>query len=798
MAKTASSASNPSTASTKDNKRKGDIIMVNSLANHSDLANLPQELKNHPYWCVWLKNKEGSKIPISPITKRGAKTNDLSTFAPFPHAKYVLGTKYNYLGLGVRILEPLCAIDIDHCVAEDGNLSTFAQEIVSTMQSYTEFSPSGKGLRIFFYVSDGFSYDAKKYYINNQKLGLEVYAGGGSPRYVTVTGNVLHPNPIEDKSTEIAVILEKYMQRPLKEKKPSTEKLSPPMSQLADDEVIAKAGKAKNGELFSKLWNGDASGFSSRSEADLKLCSLLAFWCGGDLAQMDRLFRQSALMRDKWDEMRGTATYGQTTLEKAVQGCASFYGQKSQKKERDCKFISPYADKARYTQDDQGNGYWFADNFKSELRFCSERKAWYQYDGAHWNSGGNETAQEQAKLLGGYLLRFANAIQSEDKRKPYLSNALALRMKNKRDTMLRDAQSVFPLYLSQLDKEVTLFNCLNFTLDLNQRKALKHDSAHLISKIAGAKFVSGAKCERWLQFVDEIMMGDRDAARYLQKLFGYCLTGEPVEEKLFILYGATTRNGKSTLLDTIAAVMGDYSRAVLPETLIESRFPDGSKPTPDWARMAGARLVTINEPSQDMQLNVPKVKAITGRDTITARFLHCEPFEFKPQFVPVINTNYLPAISDPTLFTSDRVVVIPFNRHFAEDERDKNLKNELRTQEAMSGVLNWMLDGLVLYKEERLEPPGAIKEEIKQYQYESDRIARFRDECIVSAPGKENFLYMTAVYDAYTHWCKKNGFSAELMNTFSPAFKAKGMNTKRDGKGIRVLDVKLQDSVYFS
>jgi len=764
------------------------------------LDRIPTTLQKHAYWCVWKKFDDGRKMPLNPRTKKGAKPNDETTFTSYNYAKatYELSQGY-YSGLGVLIRDGLGAIDIDHCVDENGNITSTALDIISIMKSYKELSPSRMGLRIYFKIVPDFVHDRTKYYINNRELGLEVYVGGGSPRYTTVTGHKLkgYDYPIEDRTNEVEIVLEKYMQKPIKEKQPPKEKSSAPAKKLTDDEVMAKAKAAQNGEEFTKLFGGDIEGYNSQSEADLKLCGALAFWCGGDTAQMDRLFRQSGLMRDKWDELRGEKTYGEATLEKAAQDCKQFYGQKSKdakKKKHNPSILSPYDNLARYTPDDKGNGYLFADSFRGELRFCPEGKEYYFYDGMRWNSGGGETARERAKEIADYLWDFALKIKDEDKRKRYKDNAKHLRSQPKRELMLKDASTVYPLRLSDLDENHELFNCRNGTLDLKNRKVLAHDSAHMLSKVAGADFVRDAKCERWEKFVDEVMMGDKETVRYLQKLFGYCLTGEPVEEKLFILFGSTTRNGKSTLLDTIASVAGDYARSMLPETLAEPRFADGGKASSDWARMAGIRLATVNEPPKDLQLNAAKVKSVTGRDTITARFLHKEFFEYKPQFALVINTNYKPNITDTTLFASDRIVVIPFNRHFTEAERDKGLKHELRTSEAMSGVLNWMLEGLKLYREEGLEPPESIKAEIARYEHDSDKLALFIEDCIESAPGE--FVYMKTVYDAYQQWCPANGFRAESIKKFSPAFEAKGMEAKRVKEGKRVLNIRLTDNSF--
>jgi len=775
---------------------------------------IPATLRAYPCWCVWkLQDRDGkpTKVPFNPCAKGCARSNDRNTFSPFADAERAYN-RGGYSGMGIGIFDDMAAIDIDHCIDDAGQLSDMAQDIISTMGCYTEHSPSGKGLRILF-RAPGFRFDGARYYTNNQAAGLEVYIAGCTKKYVTITGDVVRPLPIEDRSAEIAEVLEKYMRRSGAGAQ-RAEGAAPPARQvpatprpLLDDEVITRARKAKNGDLFGRLLSGDMTGYKSQSEADQALCNLLAFWCGGDVEQMDNIFRQSALMRDKWDEKHGSQTYGQTTLEKAVQDCGSFYnpdstefkGKLRQKAagefaavsgQQQGDIINPLDNPRRYTSDDKGNGYLFADSFKNGLRYCPEAKAWYCYDGTRWTSGGNETARERAKALADYLWGLVPGITDPDEQQRFIKNATALRNQPKRDIMLKDAQSVYPLYLSQLDKNAALYNCRNCTLNLSERAVLDHDPAHMLGKVAGADFVKGARCARWEQFIDEITMGDKDAARYLQKLFGYSLTGEPIEEKFFILYGATTRNGKSTLLDTVAAVMGDYARSMQPEALAEPRNQEGGKASPDWARMAGVRLCTVNEPPKGLLLNAARVKSVTGQDTITARFLHCDFFEYKPQFSIVVNTNHQPSISDPTVFTSGRIVVIPFNKHFAEEEQDKTLKAQLRTPQALSGVLNWMLEGLRLYRAEGLEPPQSIRAEILAYQHDSDKIGQFMEECAEEVSGA--CAQMSTAYNAYQDWCRANGFMGESIRTFGLSIRSKGyrVDHRKTGKylvGIRVI-----------
>lgn len=258
--------------------------------------NIPQYLKTHGQFCNWLAEEQKgriTKVPYIPGTKIRASVNNPSTFRPFSVAASAAG----YDGIGIRVSDRIVGIDLDHCI-EDDLILPWAQEIVDHFHgTYIEVSPSGTGIRIFCLLSDGFSYDTSTY--NIKKGDIEVYIPGHTNRFLTVTGNALADVNVVEMAEALAWLLETHMRRltPL-----PTATIVPGESYLSDEEVIVKAFSAHNGEKFRLLWSGDITGYRSHSEADAALLAILAFWCGGDQEQMDRLFRQSCLMRDKWDE----------------------------------------------------------------------------------------------------------------------------------------------------------------------------------------------------------------------------------------------------------------------------------------------------------------------------------------------------------------------------------------------------------------------------------------------------------------------------------------------------------------
>ena len=169
-----------------------------------------------------------------------------------------------------------------------------------------------------------------------------------------------------------------------------------------------------------------------------------------------------------------------------------------------------------------------------------------------------------------------------------------LKNRKKREGILTDAKSIEPMSLSAFDTNEMLLNCINGTLNLQNYSLQPHKPEDYITKIASVKYDYEAKCPRWDTFVDEIMRGDVDTTAFLQMALGYALTGDTSLECFFIFYGNTTRNGKSTLSETVAHIMGDYARTVQPQTL-SRRSSDGASPSPDMARLKGARLVNMPE-----------------------------------------------------------------------------------------------------------------------------------------------------------------------------------------------------------
>ncbi len=677
----------------------------------NNYSKLPQSLKESGYFCLWSycsRDGKRTKVPYSPVTGSMAKSNDVSTFGSFEQAVTALESNQGYSGIGIGIFDDLVGIDIDHCIAVDGTLSDLAADVLTLMGSYAEKSPSGEGIHILL-RAPGFVYDKQRYFIKNSKIGLEVYSAGDTNRYLTVTGDRLNDEGANECTAELIEVLEKYMVRPNYIASPgestmetNEDDLDRFMNSSSDDAVLQRMFQSASGAKIEKLWQGEIEVYKSPSEADLALCNHLAFWCRKDEEQMDRLFRQSGLYRNKWNEPRGNDTYGANTIKKAILNthavwtpgyhpCETTSGIESA---LDFLKSNDMVHNTRYPMNDIGAGYLLADFIKPFARPTSDGKLWFAYNGVVWSSkGGMCVVEESAKDMWRALQRYATELSEAEMDRVH-NWADKWSQRNKRTQYIREAQTVHPVSREDFDCHPMLLNLNNGTLDLDSLELKGHDPDDLLTQVTSVDYIPGARCELFEAFVREIMApGEkelpsesddiekekeeigRSKAEFAQRFFGYCLTGMTNEESFLVGYGPTSRNGKSTLIEAVSSVLGNYACPVNAETLLQPRNGrDGSRPSEDIAGLAGMRLVSVSEIPQGSQMDSQRIKQLTGGDTIKARFLNENSFVFRPQFKIFMHTNHLPRCADMTVFESGRVIVLPFSRHFEEHEQNKNLK----------------------------------------------------------------------------------------------------------------------------
>lgn len=424
------------------------------------------------------------------------------------------------------------------------------------------------------------------------------------------------------------------------------------------------------------------------------------------------------------------------------------------------------------TSDDISAAQLFKAVFGQFLRYNATAKSWYIYDGIKWKADpGDLTVESYAKLLSRALYAYSVDYPGTD----FQKHVIHLQERRRRRTMIDDARDLLPIQQTDFDADPYLFNCKNCVLNLKDHTILQHDPELLLSKVANVSYDPEADSKIFTDFMMQIMEGDETKIKYLQMLFGYAMTGTNEREECYMLYGSTTRNGKGTLSNTIRELFGDYGGTIQSESLALQKNRDGRTASGDIARLNGCRFLQMAEPPKRMKIDVALLKTLLGRDVITARHLYEREFEFKPCFKLFINTNFLPVVLDDTLFSSGRVKVITFERHFDEGEEDVELKDRLLKPETLSGILNWCLSGLKMYHANGkiIVSPDAVQKATDMYRVQSDKIRNFVEECLTENP----FVNIAAkdAYIAYVQWCHNNGFGVENKTNFFEELRSKGL-----------------------
>ena len=333
--------------------------------------------------------------------------------------------------------------------------------------------------------------------------------------------------------------------------------------------------------------------------------------------------------------------------------------------------------------------------------------------------------------------------------------------------MMKDAADCMRIEATEFDRYPYLINCKNGTYDLKEMEFREHRYEDFLTMQTSFEYgLQEDTCERWVQFIDEVTEGDKEKADYLQRALGYSIPGTSKEECMFILHGKTTRNGKSTMLDAIQHLLGDYS-TVAPVELIcrAERQKNAEAPTSVLAKLKGKRFVTMAESDTAGKLDEATIKQYTGGEDITARELYQAAITFKPQFTMWLSCNDLPSVKDKSLFASDRVRVIEFNRHFTDAEQDKGLKDYFESPEAMKGIFTWLVAGCMKYKRFGLRMCDHMKAVIRQYEKDNDLVLQFLEE--KAERQAEGHTKAKALYDTYKIWCKSNGYYVCSMKKFN-------------------------------
>jgi putative DNA primase/helicase len=435
----------------------------------------------------------------------------------------------------------------------------------------------------------------------------------------------------------------------------------------------------------------------------------------------------------------------------------------------------------------------FAETYGIELIYNHRRGAWLSYNGLLWRP--DSDGYVYRKALEFVRSRQADALELPDRKlkekvlkftiqaesKPKLDNLVALA---KNFPPMNDAGDRFDMnpWLSGDPK--------NGVLDWRTGTVRLSDPADRITKSMGVAFDPNAQAPRWLQFIDEVFDGDRELIGFIQRYLGYSCTGITREQVLALFWGAGG-NGKGVLMHMVAWVLGDYFANMSFSTIeLKQRATIPS----DLAALEGKRLVTASE-SGEVRLNEPRIKALTGSDPITARYLYGEPFTFTPAAKFILATNTKPIVADNSFGFWRRLKLVPFTRCFEGSARDEHLEDYLKAHEG-PGILRWLVEGCLAWQRDGLGEPAAVRDATNEYRTDSDPIADFVAECCECA--------VTAVtrgselFEAYGKWADKQRLSKlerltakEFGRRIAERFHRRHTNTGKVYEGVKVITTTL-------
>lgn len=744
--------------------------------NPYNFNEIPAELKSLPQWILWkfeTRNGKQTKVPCQ-VTGEMAQANNRRTWSTFATAvKFYLEGDYDGIGFVFSRQDNYIGIDIDKCVT-DGKTNAFATEIIDTLDSYTEFSPSQKGIHII--IKGSLPQSVLGTGRKNTKHGLEIYSYG---RFFTFTGNRENSNDVYDRTDELAEVFEQYFDDSDIQGRVNLAEFEKDEIKISNEALWERMFRSKNGDEIRSMYNGNLIN-DDHSATDLALCNHLAFWTGKSATRMDAMFRETSLIRDKWDVIHFSdtnETYGERTIGVAISSTSTtILDNKQQFEEFSFDFI--HEDVAEVVEDkpkrkfkltEMGNAERIAYEYGHVIKYINDI-GWFIWDGKRWKV---DTKKEIERITAKVLRSLS---KSEDEAESKWSRMCERR--NIRMNSIKDLMPLVPGERGDFDRHKFLFNVENGVVDLKTGKLLQHDRELGLTKITNITFDENAKCPEWLKFLDQIFLGDQALVEYMQRLIGYSLTGDISEQIMMFLVGGGS-NGKSTFINTIKDLMGDYGKQAKSDTFIKKKESGANN---DIARLVGSRFVSAIESEEGEKLADSFVKQITGGEPVLARFLRQEFFEFIPEFKVFFTTNHKPIIGGLDEGIWRRVKLIPFNLSLPAHKRDKRLPEKLSLE--MPGILNWAIEGCMKWQQDGLKEPKVVAEATGKYKDDMDILAPFLDEvCYVEERENESIMIEAKeLYNVYERWCFNSGERSLGNRSFYRMLETKGFG-KTKGTG---------------
>lgn len=436
-------------------------------------------------------------------------------------------------------------------------------------------------------------------------------------------------------------------------------------------------------------------------------------------------------------------------------------------------------DVGRYQYEDAGNVRRLRDMYGWALRYNHTENLWYLFDGNRFRPCHRNEQRELVKNIAAKLEEEAldtetptATMQTMMKHAKHSRTANSIRSV----LWLAETDPEMAITAEDLDRDPLKITVGNATIALHSYPFEYYTPSHkdLITMASPVALTPEAECPTWERFL-QVTFEDTELIQFLQRSLGYCLTGQTHQQCFWLLHG-TGRNGKSTFLDTIKFVLGDYATTTRFESLTYTKTAAGSSATPDLARLRGRRMVTASEGQENSRMDEALIKTLTGGEEITVRYLHANFFTYTPEYKIWLATNHLPRIIGNDLGIWRRVLRVPFTKVIEPQNVDPLLPKKLIAE--APGILNWMLHGWRMFLDSGgLSIPTSIAEATAEYKLTMDRLGDFIEEKLHVAEAAR--ITNKRLFAAYTDWCKENNEPAWTMKYFSQQFEARGQETRQ-------------------
>lgn len=443
----------------------------------------------------------------------------------------------------------------------------------------------------------------------------------------------------------------------------------------------------------------------------------------------------------------------------------------------------PRAAPGYYGLTDLGNAERLVYRHGADIRYCHTRNRWMVWDGARWTD--DASGEVSRRMVDTVRSIYTEARECEDRELRDAIGDHARKSENNHQVRaaMELAQSLpgVSIHPADMDADPWRLNLLNGTLDLQTGKLLSHRREDYQSKRTEIIFDEAACCPTWLAFLHKIMEGSKDLIDFLQLAVGYSLTGSVREKCFFFLHGSGD-NGKTTFIETLNSLLGDYFKKTTADTVLVKKYGPGIPN--DLARLPGIRFVNTPEIAENCLLDEARIKDMTGKDTISARFLHAEWFDFKPVFKLWMYGNHKPVIHGADDGIWRRIRLIPFDVTIPKQEQDQELAAKLCAE--LPGILNWASTGCLRWQREGLPAPAGVREASDDYRQEMDVVGAFLGDCCrVDQSDGGLKVAPKELYEAYCEWAKGNSDDPIGSRLFAGKMKTKGFKQKKGTRGAR-------------